>query len=127
PGIFSQTTNVTVLEGQVARFSVLVTNRSPVTYQWSAGGQNLNGATNSALAISNETVSANNNQVYRCAITNAAGFALSANIPLTVLADTNPPTVIRVVNVGTTNLQVVYSELVEAASATNTFNYALQG
>jgi regulation of enolase protein 1 (concanavalin A-like superfamily) len=40
-----------------------------------------------------------------------------------VLADTNPPTVVHVVNIGLTNIQIVFSESVETASATNTANY----
>ena len=40
-----------------------------------------------------------------------------------MLADTNPPTILNVVNLGLTDVQVTYSKKVEAASATNAANY----
>src|SRR5207302_3866698 len=42
---------------------------------------------------------------------------------LTVTPDIVPPTVVQAVNLGTTNVLVTYSEVVEAASATNIANY----
>ena len=44
PGIYRQTTNVSVVEGMDAVFSVLVTNQAPVTYRWSLDGAPLPGA-----------------------------------------------------------------------------------
>src|SRR5439155_10014291 len=38
PGIYQQSSNTTVVEATDARFSVLVTNSSPVTYQWLLNG-----------------------------------------------------------------------------------------
>ena len=40
-------------------------------------------------------------------------------------ADTTPPTVLRAVNIGTTNVEVDFSKLLQAASATNIANYGL--
>ena len=127
PGIYQQSTNTTVTEGQNVRFSVLVTNRSAVAYQWRLGTANIAGtnATKPFYAISNVTVAAHNGQVYRCVVTNAAGSITSAPITLTVIADTVRPTVTRVLNVGVYSVQVIYSEPVEASSATNLSNYVL--
>ncbi|HEY5911572.1 MAG TPA: lamin tail domain-containing protein [Verrucomicrobiae bacterium] len=123
PGIYQQSTNLTLVEGQSARLSVLVTNRSPVGYQWSLGASVLPGATNPVYAISNVTVALNNGQIYRCVVSNSAGLNTNTPITLAVVPDTTPPTVVRIANIGTTSVQVFYSEPVEAASATSTGNY----
>jgi len=125
PGIYQQTTNVTVVEGRNAYMSVLVTNQSVVTYQWSLNGVNLAGASaqKPVYAITNVSISSNGH-LYPCGLTNSAGGVLSSAITLNVLRDTVPPAVVRALNVGTNSVQVVYSKLVEAASATNTANYS---
>ena len=56
-------------------------------------------------------------------VTNAIFSAASSNAVLTVFPDTNPPVVAKVFNAGTTNVQIVYSKIVEAASAANPANY----
>src|SRR6516165_5363759 len=53
PGIYQQTTNLTVLEGLNAFLSVLVTNGTPVTYQWYLGPNQISGAAKSFFVISN--------------------------------------------------------------------------
>ena len=58
-------------------------------------------------------------------LTNGYGAVTSAPVTLTVTRDTTPPTVLRAVNIGTTNVEVDYSKLLEAASATNIANYVL--
>ncbi len=84
PGFYEQTGNLTVIEGQNARFSVLVTNKSPVTYQWTLNGANIGGANKAFHAVSNVTVAANNGQVYRCVAANSAGSTTTPSMTLTV-------------------------------------------
>lgn len=124
PGIYQQVTNVTVVEGRNASLSVLATNQSAVTYQWSLNGANLAGssAQKPVYTITNVSLSSNG-QVYTCGVTNAAGGVLSSAITLNVLRDTVPPAVQRALNIGTNSAQIVYTKTVEAASATNTANY----
>ena len=125
PGIYQQTTNLTLVEGLNVTLSVLVTNPSPVAYRWRLQGANLPGlnATQPFYALTNVSIPVNNGQVYSCLVSNAAGAVTSAPIPLTVIRDTVPPTVTSVGNVGSTNVLVVYSKPVEPASATNRANY----
>ncbi len=124
PSIYQQTANPTVVEGNNARLSVLAINHAPVTYRWLLQGTNLPGAsaTKPFYALTNIPMSYNG-LAYSCAVSNAAGTTISATMVLTVLRDTNPPAVVRVVNVGSTNVVVVYSKVVEQASAVNPLDY----
>jgi hypothetical protein len=125
PGIFVQPSNTTVVEGQNATFSVLVTNQCLVGYQWVFNGNNLvAGARAAACVVSNVSIALNNGQVYACVVADALGTVRSAGATLTVIRDTVPPAVARVFNAGTTNVQVIFSKPVAAASATNLANYA---
>jgi hypothetical protein len=125
PAIFQQTTNVTVVEGSSAYFSVLVTNEAPVSYQWYLAGNPLTdpGAIKPFYVVSNASIALNNGQVYSCVVSNSAEVISSAAMTLTVIADTTPPKVLSGVNVGTTGVQVVYSKPVDSATATNSSNY----
>jgi len=123
PGIYLQPTNITGVENYGVTFSLLVTNQSNVSYQWLLNATNLPGAITSILTLTNLSLSLNG-RIFSCVVSNAAGSVTSAPALLTVDRDTNPPAVIQAVNFGTTNLQIVYSKLVEAAGATNIGNYA---
>ncbi len=124
PGIYQQTTNLTVVEGLNAFFSVLCTNQSSLNYRWSVNGTPVSGvgATAASYTISNVSLTANG-QVYRCAVSNSIGVLTSAPMTLTVLRDTVPPAVLSTLNIGTTTVEVVYSKAVDPATATNTANY----
>lgn len=123
PGIYLQPTNMTITEEGNVTFSLLVTNQSNVNYQWILNTTNLPGANTPILALTN--ISPNlNGQIFSCVVSNAAGSVTSAPALLTVDRDTNPPTVVQMINIGTTNVQIVYSKVVAAASATNVADYA---
>ncbi len=124
--IVTEPTNVTVTEQQPAIVSVGYIGRHPVAFQWYRNGAPLAGATNSIYKLLSVSL-ADSGAVFSVALTNTVTntifTALSSNAVLTVLRDTNPPAVSRVINVGTTNVELVYSKVVAAASATNTANY----
>ena len=129
PGIYTQPTNTTVTELGNATFSLLVTNGSSVNYQWL-----LNGATfptsfsrKPFLTVRNVSIAVNNGQVYSCVVSSSSGSVTSVVATLTVLADTNPPTLLSANSVGQTTLAVGFSEPVETASATNSLNYTVTG
>lgn len=124
PAIYRQPTNLVVPEGVAAAFVTMVTNRSPMTYQWFSGSTSLAGAVRSAYAISN-AIPAMNGLSFRCVVSNAAGVATSVVATLTVVTDTNPPAVVRAFNVGLTNVQLVFSERIETVGATNPANFAI--
>ncbi len=123
PGIYLQPTNATGVENGNVTFSLLVTNQSNVSYQWLLNTTNLSGAITPVLTLTNLSLGLNG-QIFSCIVSNASGSVTSTPAILTVEPDINPPTVIQAANIGTTNLQIVYSKPVGAASATNTANYA---
>jgi uncharacterized repeat protein (TIGR03806 family) len=127
PGVFVQPASVSVPEHFNAVFSLLVTNQAPVSYQWRVNGTNVPGAAGvkSVCAVSNVSVALNNGQSYRCVISNASGSITSAPATLTVIPDTNAPTLVSAGNAGLTNVIVRFSESVEAASAGNPANYSI--
>ena len=74
PGLAPQPTNVVVSDGNDATFSLLATNRAPVSYQWRMNNTNLPGA--AATSPVYKVLSAgtnNNNEVYTCVVSNPAG------------------------------------------------------
>src|SRR5207253_3070847 len=88
-------------------------------------GTNVPGATNSALTIGPVALSESTDR-FRCYVANAYGNTNSNEAILTVLPDTTKPTISTVGNLGEPQVVfVVFSEPVEAASATNTGNYAI--
>jgi hypothetical protein len=89
PAILSQPSNQTIIIGDQVTFAVSATSFGPEGYQWSLDGTNIDGATNSALALSN--VQFNQAGSYAVTITNAFGPTTSSNAVLTVLP--TPPCV----------------------------------
>ena len=105
PGIYLPPTNATGMEDGSVTFSLLVTNQSNVSYQWLLNATNLPGAITPILTLTNLGLSLNG-QTLNCVVSNASGSVTSAPAILTVNRDTNPPTVVQAVNLGTTNLQL---------------------
>jgi hypothetical protein len=124
PGIYLQPANAVAPDGGSAEFVVLATNRAPLAYQWYLNGASLvPNATNSAYVLNNANPNVNNGQLYTCVVSNVAGAVTSTPAVLTVFADLTPPTVMQAVCLSTTNVQLVFSEPLELASATNVANY----
>lgn len=124
PGIYAQSTNSTVIEGQSISFSVLVTNQGPVGYQWSNTGVKIAGATLPVYTLTNASIAVNNGQTFTCTVTNSAGTVSSAPVTLAVLRDTVPPVVTGAYNVGASNVVLVFSKPLAATNATVAANYA---
>lgn len=126
PAILTQPTNLTVSDGRSATFGVLVSDPVPVRYGWQQGGIPVVGASNAICVLSSASTNLTGAQ-FRCVISNSVGAMTSAVATLTVLVDTNPPTLASVANAGLSAVRVLFSEPVESASATNRTNYSLSG
>ncbi len=126
--ITTQPQNTTVNEQQMAIFSTTFIGAPPVLAQWFKNGASIPGATNAAYSFPAAT--ADNGAVFSVALTNTVTnvtfFTLSSNAVLTVVTDTVPPTVSGLLNVvgSLSNVALIYSEPVEAVSATNLANYS---
>ena len=88
PAIVAQPADQTILLGASAAFAVTASGTAPLEYQWSFGGANLVGATNSLLVITNVQLSDAGS--YAVSVSNAFGSANSSNALLTVGA---PPAI----------------------------------
>lgn len=119
--------NSSVMVGQSASFSVIATGASALTtvvsYQWQSNGFDLPGAI-SAMYSTPAVNASDNGAQYRVLVSVPGAGRFSASATLTVTPDVVPPNVVRALNLGATNVQLVFSEPVEAASATNLANYA---
>lgn len=125
PIVSIQPTNVTLVEGATAIFSVSLSRSLGATYQWKRNGTNIPGATASAYGLSPVALS-DSGSTFFCAVTNSYGWTNSSTATLTVSPDTTRPTILSAVTLGdNTRVTVLYSEPVEAATATNAANYSL--
>ncbi len=124
--ITTQPQAVSVVEQQPAVFNVGYYGRRPVTFQWFRNGVALTGETNDTYQLAHP-LPADSGTKFSVVLTNTASSvfysAISANATLTVMADTNPPVITRILNLGATNVQIVFSEPVAAAGATSPANY----
>ena len=124
--ITQQPANASVLAGQSATFTVAGTGNSSLTtnvsYQWQLNGFDIAGA-NGASYTTPPLATNNSGAVYRAVVMVPGKAQFSSNAVLTVSVDTVPPTVAQIFNLGPTNVQIVFSQPVEAASATNFANY----
>lgn len=93
PLITRSPTNLTLLAGASAVFSVAATGSTPLAYQWrsngtNAAGSNLSGTNTATLTLS--SITTNNAANYSVTITNAYGAITSSVATLTVVL---PPTI----------------------------------
>ena len=127
PVIAQQPASLSVVESSNATFTVLLQRMIGATFQWHRNGVALSGATNNVLAFGPVSL-ADSNTTYFCGVTNSLGGTNSTVASLAVVPDTTRPTLGTVGNLGEPQvLFVVFSEPVEAATATNAANYTLSG
>ena len=125
PIISQQPTNFSTVESGAAAFSVRLQRMIGSVFQWKRNGTNIPNATNATLNLPVVTLPENGHTFF-CSITNSLGGTNTSTATLSVLADTNKPTINTVGNVG--ELQVIFvtfSEPVEEATGTNAANYTI--
>ncbi|MBI1840620.1 MAG: lamin tail domain-containing protein, partial [Verrucomicrobia bacterium] len=127
PVVLRQTTNQTVLEGRPVTFSVIASNLSPVSYQWQMDGADVPGATKSVYTLAAAHQAQHGGHKFRCVLSNSVSQINGADIGLAVTPDTVPPTLQTASPIGRTGLLLSFSEALDAASAGNKANYAIDG
>lgn len=120
--IVAQPANQTVNEGQSATFSVSATGTPPITYQWTRDGTNIPGATDASYTTGS-LLPPDSGAVFRVQCQNAAGSALSDPATVTVITDTNPPTLVSASSLNGQSIGLCFNERVTAASAQSNANY----
>ncbi|MDP7441479.1 MAG: immunoglobulin domain-containing protein, partial [Verrucomicrobiota bacterium] len=83
PTISLLTESMTVVEGGSVNLSVTAGGALPLAYQWSKGGEDISGATQSTLTLTDVALSDAGD--YRVAVSNSLGSVDSETIPVTVL------------------------------------------
>ena len=101
PVIVQQPTNLTVIVGKAASFSITAGGTPPLSYQWLKGGVKIAGATSKTFSIA--AAKATDAADYSVTVTNLAGRVTSSNATLVVLV---PPTITQ----GPTNLTVILGQ-----------------
>jgi hypothetical protein len=135
-GIHTQPQPQTVGESSPATFTVGASGTPPFTYQWRRNGTTIPGATNASYNLPAAPLSENGvmfSVVVGNVISGTPHSITSANALLTVLADTNGPTLVSATGLALESVfvidgvQVEFNERVSVATATTTGNYVLSG
>ena len=114
PAITKDPTNLVVVAGQAATFSVTAIGAAPLGYQWQRNGSPILNATGTSYTIFSTTL-ADHNAQFRCVVSNALGTAFSATALLAV-ADVGVPSV--------TGVTPVANSISVAANATVTATFS---
>ena len=85
PAISQQPTNLSVVVGNPAMFSVGASGVPSVKYQWSRNASPIANATNAAYTVSNPQ-GADNGAIFSVVVSNSVGIVTSSNATLTVLS-----------------------------------------
>jgi hypothetical protein len=93
PSITTQPSNQTIFAGQTAKFSVIASGTSPLSYQWRKNGAAISGATSASYATAAETTS-DNGALFSVVVTNSASNVTSNSVTLTVNPDPVAPSII---------------------------------
>lgn len=91
PVITAQPTDLAVVVGQDASFSVTAIGDTPLFYQWRKGGTNIFGATNTVLTI--PSAGLGHAGVYSVMVSNVYNTVTSSNATLTVATTPTAPTI----------------------------------
>ncbi|MDP7293493.1 MAG: immunoglobulin domain-containing protein, partial [Verrucomicrobiota bacterium] len=83
PEITQLTESLTVIDGESVELSVTAVGSEPLAYQWSKGGEAIEGATDPRLSLAEVTVSVTGN--YSVSVGNAAGQAESGVVTVEVV------------------------------------------
>lgn len=118
-----QPQSLTVVQGQNATFSANAVGSTPLAYQWRYGGNNLVGATNPSVTLTN--VLAAQAGLYSVVVSNPFGNTTSSNATLTVLV---PPTIIiQPVSQTLTQGATLNLSVTATGSPTLTYQWRLNG
>ena len=97
PVVTSPPLSQAVVVGDTVQFSLGVSSKYPVTYQWFRGADLLPGESKPTLTLPSVGLSANNT-IYKCLISTIYGFVTSPSATLTVTALPVLPSVVTVQN-----------------------------
>ncbi|MCL5099050.1 MAG: hypothetical protein M1608_16250, partial [Candidatus Omnitrophica bacterium] len=119
--------NATTPEAGTATFSVTATGAPPLHYQWLRDGTAIPGATTDTYSLAKARVTDNGALFSVQVIDGASTVQTSSEAVLTVIPDTQPPSLVSATNLTDTTISVRFSEPVSADTAAAITNYTLAG
>ena len=129
--VTQQPTNTTGLEGHTATIgpvaaTVVGAPQNKLTFQWQRNGVDISGASGSTYTtpLLSRT---NSGDAYTVKFLVSGLSTLSTSATLTVTPDVTPPTLVSAGSLNTTSIDVVFSELMDKASAETTSHYTVVG
>lgn len=126
PTITRQPSATNAIEGTFAQLDVVADSVVTAQYQWLRNDVPISGAGARSNFLSFGPVSmADNGTLFSVVVNNRFGSVTSAAVALTVIRETTPPEVVRVLNFGPTNVLVYFNEQLTASSVTNPASYRI--
>jgi hypothetical protein len=122
--------SLTIAELQNAAFTVSLQGSPPVGLRWFTNGVVVPGASTNTFTLNSLLPTQSGLQVFAVASNFVGGTAYtrtSSVAILTILGDTNPPTVLLVRVRSSNQLEVIFSEPLRPNEATNAVNFGLTG
>ncbi len=122
PTIQTQPADITVYEGQEARFTVVATGTAPLTYQWQRDGADLPIEKSATLILVAPELQ-DSGAKFRCVVTNPTGSQTTTEATLTVNPEVTPPTALVLAPApgatvrSLTQAEVTFSEPVQGIDA----------
>jgi uncharacterized repeat protein (TIGR01451 family) len=124
PILLAQPTNISVLDGRLATLSAVIDGNPTPNLQWFKNGNSIPGATNVSLSFAN-TYPADAG-TYWLTASNSFGSLVTSNATVTVLPDTNSPTIASALALkNLTNFILTFSEAVLPGTVTNLANFEI--
>jgi hypothetical protein len=124
PEIATPPADTTAVEGSAARFEVELRTFTPAQFQWQVNEIDVPAAT-SSVYLRDPVSLADHNARVRVRVWNEFDTLISPDATLTVSPDVTPPHIVQVQNIGADRVQILFSEPIEPASATQPDNYTL--
>jgi hypothetical protein len=125
-----QPQSVTIQEFGSASFTTGAGGQPPIGFQWYKNNSPVGGQVGTTLSVNNVPASENGAQYFAVASNNIGGtsyYSTSQVAVLTVLADTNGPSITQVRANSATVIEVVFSEPVVAGDLAVAGNFSLSG
>jgi len=120
--------DLTLPENGNGTFNVLVEGAPPIGLQWYKNDVAVDGQTGNTLSLNSVPITDNGATFYAIASNNIGGtayYATSHVATLTVVADTEPPTLVQARVTGKSTIEVIFSEAINQDDAANVANFSL--
>ena len=118
--------DITVEEGRIVSFSARIEGSPSLAIQWYRNGAPIEGATGTSITLGPLVYPDDNGATIHVVAQNSLGTATSRTATLTVLDDVTPPTIVSASASSSFNqIQIQFSEIMDAVTVVDTFAYEI--